>query len=263
MKILLYTVILGIVLSPILIAKPLAQDAAPAPAILVNPPSSVPEPAGQVPDTIIKKISDLIHAGQYPEAQQMTTGLLAAYPADARLIKTKTMLDKLLSTGQPAAPSVSPPPMAAAAAGGNSVYYNPDNPPPVPVPAPVTPSLPVGPTDAEIQAKASALAAQTAAAAAEKKAALIKTIRPSTAGAGLYADLCAKCHGNRGRGDTKMGMKLGARNFTDATVQASFTDTQALDVIKNGMKRAGMTVMRPSTLSESDCESLVAYVRTF
>jgi len=61
-------------------------------------------PTGQAPDDVIKKLSELIHAGKYPEAQQMTVGLLAAYPDDQRLIKAKTLLDKLLvvsSSSQP------------------------------------------------------------------------------------------------------------------------------------------------------------------
>ena len=36
--------------------------------------------------------------------------------------------------------------------------------------------------------------------------------------------LCAKCHGADGKGQTKMGQKLGVKDFTDAKVQAAITD---------------------------------------
>src|SRR5580692_4129429 len=51
-------------------------------------------PAGQAPDEVMKTLSDLVHAGKYTEAQQLTTGLLLAYPNDQRLIKAKALLDK-------------------------------------------------------------------------------------------------------------------------------------------------------------------------
>src|SRR5579862_9093107 len=35
---------------------------------------------------------------------------------------------------------------------------------------------------------------------------------------------CAKCHGAEGKGDTKMGTKLGCKDFTDAKVQADIKD---------------------------------------
>jgi hypothetical protein len=52
---------------------------------------------GQAPDEVMKKLSDLVHAGKYAEAQQLTTGLLLAYPDDQRLTKAKALLDKSLA----------------------------------------------------------------------------------------------------------------------------------------------------------------------
>jgi hypothetical protein len=60
--------------------------------------TATPARAGQAPDEMTKKISDLVHAGKYAEAQQLTTGLLVAYPDDQRLIKAKALLEKLLAT---------------------------------------------------------------------------------------------------------------------------------------------------------------------
>jgi hypothetical protein len=59
----------------------------------------VPQAAGQASDEVTKKITDLVNAGKYAEAQALTTGLLVAYPDDQRLIKTKALLDKLLVPG--------------------------------------------------------------------------------------------------------------------------------------------------------------------
>lgn len=56
-------------------------------------------PAAQAPDEMTAKITDLVHAGKYAEAQQLTTGLLAAYPGDQRLIKAKALIEKLLASG--------------------------------------------------------------------------------------------------------------------------------------------------------------------
>jgi hypothetical protein len=57
----------------------------------------------------MKKLSDLVHAGRYAEAQQLTAGLLLAYPDDQRLIKAKALLDKSLAAASAKAiPSADP-----------------------------------------------------------------------------------------------------------------------------------------------------------
>jgi len=82
-------------------------------------------------------------------------------------------------------------------------------------------------------------------------------------GKAVYADHCAKCHGDDGKGATKMGQKLGARDYTDAAVQASFTDEQAFKSIKEGLKKDDKTLMKPIELSDEDIKASVAYLRTF
>src|ERR1035437_232331 len=73
-------------------------------------------PGGQAPDDATNKITDLVHAGSYAEAQKLTTGLLVAYPNDQRLIKAKALIDKLLVPGGSSGPSPgSSEPMQAAA----------------------------------------------------------------------------------------------------------------------------------------------------
>lgn len=82
-------------------------------------------------------------------------------------------------------------------------------------------------------------------------------------GKAVYADSCAKCHGDDGKGQTKMGQKLEARDYTDAKVQDSFTDDQAFKSIKEGMKKDEKTLMKPSELSDEDIKASIAYLRTF
>ena len=59
-----------------------------------------------------------------------------------------------------------------------------------------------------------------------------------------------------------MGQKLGARDYSDATVQASITDDKAFKSIKEGMKKDEKTLMKPSELSDEDIKASVAYLRT-
>jgi hypothetical protein len=70
-----------------------AQTAAHAPAA-----STALTPTGQAPAEMTKKITELVHAEKYADAQQLTAGLLIAYPNDQRLIKAKAVIEKMLST---------------------------------------------------------------------------------------------------------------------------------------------------------------------
>lgn len=81
----------------------------------------------------------------------------------------------------------------------------------------------------------------------------------------IYEDQCAKCHGADGKGQTKMGQKLGAKDYTDAKVQADLKDDAGIKAIKEGLKSdEGKTLMKPSdSLSDDDAKGLVAYMRSF
>jgi cytochrome c553 len=76
---------------------------------------------------------------------------------------------------------------------------------------------------------------------------------------------CAKCHGADGKGDTKMGKRLGIKDYTDAKVQAGFTDAEATKTIKEGKTDSdGKTLMKPvEGLSDDEIKALVAYIRAF
>jgi cytochrome c553 len=88
------------------------------------------------------------------------------------------------------------------------------------------------------------------------------TVRGADAAA-KWADNCAKCHGEDGKGQTKMGKKLGIADLTDAKTQAGFTDEQAAKAIKDGLKdKDGKTTMKAiEGLTDDDIKSLVPFVR--
>lgn len=81
----------------------------------------------------------------------------------------------------------------------------------------------------------------------------------------LYTKECAKCHGADGKGQTVMGKKSGARDYTNAKVQDELKDDVAFKAIKEGYKdKTGKVVMKPvEGISDADIKGLVAYMRTF
>ena len=81
--------------------------------------------------------------------------------------------------------------------------------------------------------------------------------------AATWSDLCAKCHGEDGKGDTKMGHKLSIKDFTDASVQAGFTDEDGFKAIKDGVTdKNGKSRMKPiEGLTDGEIKAMVNYVR--
>ena len=76
---------------------------------------------------------------------------------------------------------------------------------------------------------------------------------------------CGSCHGKDGKGDTKAGKKADVKDLTDAKYQASFTDEQMFQQIKDGMKdKSGKERMKPfrDKLSEDEIKAIGAFVRT-
>ncbi len=80
-----------------------------------------------------------------------------------------------------------------------------------------------------------------------------------------YEKDCAKCHGADGKGQTKMGQKLGAKDYTDAKVQDALKDEAGVKAIKEGLKdKEGKQLMKPTEgVSDADAKALVAYMRKF
>jgi len=80
-----------------------------------------------------------------------------------------------------------------------------------------------------------------------------------------WAKTCVKCHGEDGKGQTKMGQKVGVKDFTDAKVQEAFKDEEAFKALKEGLKdKEDKVLMKPvEGLSDDEIKQLVTYVRTF
>ncbi|MGD0735567.1 MAG: DUF2846 domain-containing protein [Terracidiphilus sp.] len=111
---------------------PLLHAQAPTTAPTGSNAAVTPAPVNQAPDEATKKITDLVHAGKYADAQKLTEALLMAYPDDQRLIKAKALIEKMLapSGSTSAAPAASPAAQPAAPAnaeplsGMDKVDYN-------------------------------------------------------------------------------------------------------------------------------------------
>ena len=76
---------------------------------------------------------------------------------------------------------------------------------------------------------------------------------------------CAKCHGEDGKGQTRMGKQAGAKDYTDAKVQEGLKDDGAFKVIKEGLTQDGKKKMDPykDKLSDDEIKALVAHIRSF
>ncbi|HYG24093.1 MAG TPA: cytochrome c [Verrucomicrobiae bacterium] len=82
-------------------------------------------------------------------------------------------------------------------------------------------------------------------------------------GKAMYDEQCAKCHGKEGKGDTKMGQKLGAKDYSTAKAQGEFTDEAGVKAIRDGLKdKDGKVLMKPSEVTEADAKAMIAYMRT-
>jgi cytochrome c553 len=80
----------------------------------------------------------------------------------------------------------------------------------------------------------------------------------------LYDKECAKCHGADGKGDTKMGKKTGAKDYSTAKVQEEMKDDKAFKAIKEGLKDGDKTLMKPTEgVTDDEIKELVKYMRTF
>ncbi len=80
---------------------------------------------------------------------------------------------------------------------------------------------------------------------------------PSPDGGDLFKKKCSMCHAPDGKGYSA----LKTPDFTDPKYQASVTDKDIADTIKNGKKGTPMPAFADK-LSEDDINSLVAYIRS-
>lgn len=80
----------------------------------------------------------------------------------------------------------------------------------------------------------------------------------------LYESKCKNCHGVDGKGDTTMGKKNGAKDYTDPKVQDALKDDVAFKSIKEGLKKDDKPLMQPASgITDDQIKGLVAYMRTF
>jgi mono/diheme cytochrome c family protein len=80
-------------------------------------------------------------------------------------------------------------------------------------------------------------------------------------GKATFEQNCAKCHGNDGKGQTKMGAKLGAKDYTTVTVDAA----KAFKSVKDGLTKGDQTLMKPfgDKLTDAEIKDAIAQLAGF
>ena len=81
-------------------------------------------------------------------------------------------------------------------------------------------------------------------------------------GAEVYAKNCAKCHGDDGKGKTKMGEKLGCKDYSAEAVKVD----EGVKAVKEGLKdKEGKTLMKAfgESLSDDEIKAAVEHMKTF
>lgn len=76
---------------------------------------------------------------------------------------------------------------------------------------------------------------------------------------------CVGCHGDDGKGKTRLGRKAGVKDLSDKAYQAKSTDELKFKAIKEGIKnKKGDELMEAfgDRLSDPEITALVAFVRT-
>lgn len=81
----------------------------------------------------------------------------------------------------------------------------------------------------------------------------------------LWDQHCAACHGKDGSGKTKMGQKVGAKDYRDPKAQAELQDDKALKAVKEGLTEGGKEKMKPfkDKLSDDQIKALIGRMKEF
>lgn len=75
-----------------------------------------------------------------------------------------------------------------------------------------------------------------------------------------YAKQCASCHGKDGKGQTTMGKKSKAKDYTTAEGQ-KWSDADGVKAILEGKEK--MKGYKDKGIDEAAAKALVTYIRTF
>jgi len=78
----------------------------------------------------------------------------------------------------------------------------------------------------------------------------------------IYAEKCALCHGDDGKG-SPTGIDFGVKNFTDAEWQGSRTDDDFVNSITHGNPENSNYLPFGDMLLEEEIKAMAVYVRKF
>jgi len=83
----------------------------------------------------------------------------------------------------------------------------------------------------------------------------------------LYKDLCASCHGPKGKGDGPAAAALNPKpkDFTNCKVMAAESDETLFKIINGGSQSVGRSAFMPSwggSLNEQQIREMVSYIRS-
>lgn len=91
----------------------------------------------------------------------------------------------------------------------------------------------------------------------------------AAAGAKIFAERCARCHGKEGKGDgpdlAKLHPTSSPVNWTRSVVMKQWSDKEIVDIITKGGKAVGSSPVMPrwgGKLSDAQVQDLLAFIRT-